>query len=130
MKRIAIEMIALFVAVTAIAGGVGLMSQSIKPGLELLKDSPFGNYLIPGLILAFIVGGSAFISFVMLVARHQRAYVVACMSGVILCGWILGEAAYIQTLHWLQPFYFLLGAVVISLTYKTAKRAVGNGVTI
>jgi len=47
-----------FVAFTAIGGGVTLATGMDKFPAEWLTGTPFRSYLIPGLILAVVVGGS------------------------------------------------------------------------
>lgn len=47
-----------FLGVTAVAGGAGLVSGGLAPEMIQLDGSPFGSYLIPGLVLPGIgIGG-------------------------------------------------------------------------
>ncbi|MFT5874053.1 MAG: hypothetical protein ACI8WT_003013 [Clostridium sp.] len=49
----------LFVGIGAIFGGLAAITNSNQPlgiSVEVLKNSPFSNYLIPGIILFTIIG--------------------------------------------------------------------------
>lgn len=111
--------ITLFNAVTAVFGGIGLIGGTIKPPLEWLDTTPFASYVLPGLILSVIVGGSALLAS-WAIARHASyAHDVAGVSGYIMMGWILGEIALIRQLHWLQALYLISGYAVASLAWST-----------
>jgi len=51
-----------FNAVTAIGGGIMLMTGGIEPPSVWLQNTVFASYFIPGLILAGVVGGSALLA--------------------------------------------------------------------
>jgi hypothetical protein len=71
-----------FLALTTVAGGIGLLTGAIAPGLELLQGSPFSSYTIPGLALAIIVGGSALIATILLVRRHRWGALACGVTGI------------------------------------------------
>ncbi len=63
-----------FVALTAVAGGIALavgMEASRFP-LSWLEGTPFETYVLPGIVLAAVVGGTAFVAMAE-VARGARA---------------------------------------------------------
>jgi hypothetical protein len=62
-----------FLAVTAIGGGVCLLSGLNAPPVEFLRGSPFHGYLVPGLALTVLVGGSAAVAFVLVLRRSRHA---------------------------------------------------------
>jgi hypothetical protein len=49
-----------FVALTALGGGIALATglEADRFPLDWLRGTPFRNYVIPGLILAGVVGGA------------------------------------------------------------------------
>ena len=58
---------------------------------QWLVGSPFANYVWPGLILAFVVGGSAAVA-ALSAWRQTRAWApAAIVAGLVLVGWIAGE---------------------------------------
>jgi len=57
--RIVLIILDAFLALTAFAGGIGLVTGVAAPPTEMLAGSPFTGYLIPALSLFVIVGGCA-----------------------------------------------------------------------
>jgi hypothetical protein len=108
-----------FLAVTAAAGGLGLLTGAISPGLELLAGSPFGSYTIPGLALLMVVGGSALAATILLIRRHPLGSLAAVLAGVMIMGFELVEVLVIGSdpglARNLQLFYFVLGLSVAGL---------------
>jgi hypothetical protein len=91
LERIAIEIVAALITVSAVSGGVGLIGGGIALPLEWLADTPFSSYIVPGVILALIVGGSALVAVALMLLRHTLAVPVALGAGCIQAGWIVGE---------------------------------------
>lgn len=60
--RIALVILEVFVALGAIAGGIGLLTGAIPASLEGLQGSPFADYTIPALSLMVIVGGGMLVA--------------------------------------------------------------------
>ncbi|HEV2237087.1 MAG TPA: hypothetical protein VGR57_10545 [Ktedonobacterales bacterium] len=56
--RIALVVVDLFVAVSAVAGAVGLIAGNMVP-LSVLRGTAFADFTIPALLLGIVVGGSA-----------------------------------------------------------------------
>jgi hypothetical protein len=54
--RIALVVLEVFVALGAVAGGIGLLTGAISVPLNALQGSPFVDYTIPALALMIIVG--------------------------------------------------------------------------
>jgi hypothetical protein len=117
VARVALAVIAAFVAVTAVGGGLALLTglEAERYPLEKLTGTPFATYTIPALLLTVVVGGSAALALAScLRARSYRAGRVAA-AGTILMGWILGEVAILRpaTWSWIELLYFALGAVLV-----------------
>lgn len=118
----------LFNAVTALIGGLGLIFGFIKPPSAWLPHVFFHSYVLPGLILFFIVGGSAVHGAVSLMRMTSFAYEIAGLSGLLMVAWIVGEILVIQQTNWLQFLYLLTGSVVVIAAsrftgIKSARRA-------
>jgi hypothetical protein len=104
--------VSLFNAVSAFGGGAGLVSGTLPVPVDLLRHTPFDSYVIPGLFLAVLIGGSALAGAVALLTRARGARLLSMAAGVIMIGWITGETMLIQGFSWLQGFYLLTGLVV------------------
>lgn len=77
--------------------------------LDWLKESPFRNYLIPGLVL-FSINGLGHVLGALATWRHKRyAGVTASGLGLFLMLWIIVQVRWIRLLSWLQPTYFIFG---------------------
>jgi hypothetical protein len=108
------------VAVTAFAGGAALIAGSVYPGAraaivppaEYLDGSPFASYLIPGLILACVLGGVHLLAFLMLLRRHRWSPFVSAVAGFDALIWIFVQMVIIP-FSVLQAVYFLAGLAEI-----------------
>jgi len=121
--RVALFIADLFVALTAIGGGIALLaglesSERVPP--EWLHGTPFGNYVIPGLILSVVVGGSAAIATFATYVSRSTGGAVSILAGVLLMGFIGVEVAILdQPTRWTgtEVVYFITGFVMILLGF-------------
>jgi len=108
-----------FLAVTAIAGGIGLLTGVIAAPLALLQGSPFGSYIIPGLALLVVVGGSALVATVLMIRRHALGTVLSGAAGAMIIGFEIVEVLVIGSepgvARNLQIFYFAFGLAMAAL---------------
>ncbi|HEX5417858.1 MAG TPA: hypothetical protein VFZ25_19545, partial [Chloroflexota bacterium] len=95
----------LFVGGMAIVGTVGLLGGFWSEGLTvaMLRGSPFTSYLIPALALFFLVGGSAFVAALLLLAHRQSGVLVSLLAGVVLVVFEVAEYLVIGLTMFLQP---------------------------
>ena len=120
--RVTLLAVEAFVAVTALAGGIALMlgalipdlSTAITPPAEYLEGSPFTSYLVPGLVLALVLGGVHAIAFVLLLRRRPSALLAAAVAGYAALIWIFVQMMVIP-FSFLQAVYFMAGAVELGL---------------
>lgn len=102
-----------FTGLTAIAGGVALITSPGSPEgppSALLEGTPFQSFLVPGLLLALVVGLGS-LAAAALEARHiEGSEVAVSIAGAGLMVWIITQLALIRTVSWLQLLYFLIGA--------------------
>lgn len=108
-----------FMGVTATVCGMLLI---VTDGLGVdrtdLAESPFESFLIPGLILTFIVGGSHLVASLLLLTTKSSAFSAALASGAILIGWIIVEAIMIPSGRTLQGLILLYGLVETGLSIR------------
>src|SRR5437763_1779022 len=97
IERIGIVVIALFIAVSAAGGAIGLVGGGLQFPPEWLDGSPFRSYVVPGLILGLVVGGSALFAGILAVRGQPLAVPAAVVAGVIQVGWIVGEVLLVGT---------------------------------
>jgi hypothetical protein len=132
VEHIVLIVLNTFLAVTAVAGGVGLLTGAMKPSLEPLRGSPFSSYTIPGLALLVMVGGSALVATVLLLRRHAWGVLASGVAGVIIMGFEIVEVLVIGSepglARNLQVFYFTLGLLIAGLA--TAMWMAEHGVSL
>lgn len=105
-----------FAAVSAVGGGIGVVATNgLGIPLAYLRTTPFSSYVIPGLILGMVVGGSALVATILVVLRHPWGDVVSFGAGAIMVGWIIGEILLLRQLTWLQGVYALNGLLMMGL---------------
>ncbi len=114
---ITLIVLTIFLALTAVAGCIQLIEGTYAPPVELLGGSPFRSFVIPGLALGVIVGGSAAFAAVLLIRKSKFAVLAANTAGVIIMFFEFVEVMIIgapeMTALVLQIFYFGLGALIV-----------------
>jgi hypothetical protein len=117
--RIVIAVLTSFIALTAIGGGVAILTGADPFPPAWLAGTPFTDYTIPALLLAIVVGGSALLA-ALLVLRPGRAGILATLAaGLIMAGYIVGEVLILKQTPpgptWIEIIYFGLGLTIFAL---------------
>jgi len=82
--RVVLIVLLFFLSVTAALGGIALMVNFYAPPVESLQGSIFPNFVIPGLALSVIVGGSALFAAILLLQKSKYALLFAATAGIII----------------------------------------------
>jgi hypothetical protein len=110
-----------FVAITAFICGLIMVSnpdgKAMGLDLALLKETPFKNFLLPGMFLT-IVGIVNLIAVFFNIKRHNTRYNWALAGGIMICGWIVVQMILIQMFFWLQFLYLAIGLLIILVAYE------------
>ena len=108
--------VSLFHALSAVGGGIGMvLADGLSMPKSLLADSPFSTFLLPGLILALVVGGTQTVASVRLLQRRQSALLWSAVAGFGMVIWIISEIGFIQALTWAQLIYVVSGLLQLLL---------------
>ncbi|MGD1148960.1 MAG: hypothetical protein ABR961_13535 [Thermoanaerobaculaceae bacterium] len=109
-----------FLGVSAVPGGIALLAGIDAPPVEQLKGSVFADYTIPGLSLLLIVGGSAVLATVLLIRKSRFAVLASIGAGlgvmvfefveVLVIGSPAGPARILQVL------YFGVGVALVAVS--------------
>ncbi|MCZ7567172.1 MAG: hypothetical protein M5U01_01045 [Ardenticatenaceae bacterium] len=116
--RVSLFIVDLFVALAAIGGGIALfagLESSDRVPPEWLHGTPFQSYVVPGLILAVIVGGSAAIATFATYESPSAGGAVSLLASVLLMGFIVVEVAILnQPSRWTgtEVVFFITGLVM------------------
>ena len=111
----------LLMGFTALFCGGLLMFNGLGMPRSVLDDSPFDTFLIPGITLALVVGGSLLLSARLIWHRHALARPASVLAGWILLGWIVIEALMVPAGRPLQVAIFLYAFVLINLAWSLAR---------
>lgn len=118
--RVSLLVIQALVVLTSAAGGLALMlgpgigSLGITPPLEYLEGSPFDSYLLPGLILLVVVGGTHLLAWLLLLRRQRWAPAASAVAGCGILVWIFVQMVVIP-FSVLQAVYFGTGLLELVL---------------
>jgi hypothetical protein len=120
--RIALMATESFAAVLAIGGGIAVATGADRFPAFWLVGTPFSNYMIPGLILAAVVGGSAAAGVVTTLRCPGTDAQVSLLAGMLLMGWIVGEILILKQSPpgptWTEIFYFAIGLLISVLALR------------
>ena len=109
----------ILVGVGAVISGVMLViapdGRFLQVPLEMLENSPFRNFLVPGLVLLLVNGVGNIISALLCLRMHKLAGFAGMFFGFGLIIWLFVQVSMIGGGHWLQYLYFALGIVVLLL---------------
>jgi len=112
--RILLAALLAFGALNAFAGGYYGMSGAPGIPVEWLAGSPFTSYIVPGLILFVVVGGTLLNAAVAVFGRSSDGPWAAYLAGAIVLGWIAVQVAIIGFVSWLQPITALAATAIIA----------------
>lgn len=102
------------IGLSAVYGGWAIINTDVmKFPPDLLKTTPFDSFIIPGLILAFIVGGTQFVAATLLWIKNKFMYEATAVAGFGLLIWMTTEIYMIPTHHPIQIVY--LGFAIMNL---------------
>lgn len=124
----------LFVAVGAFAGGGTMVVDSTGRTLdlprELLDNTPFASFLVPGIVLLILNGFIPAAVAIRAIRRRPVAGVGHLVVALVLGGWITAETALIGMSNWMQPAFLglamAIGALAVS-AYRRTPLSVGGG---
>lgn len=103
-----------FVGIGALAGGLAAITNPQKPlgvSVDALKNSPFSNYLIPGIILFTVIGLGNLFSAVMIRSRSRfQGYTSSVFSWALVI-WIVVQCIILNSIAYLHVIYFAIDLI-------------------
>lgn len=109
-------------AALAVSCGVVLMVNGMSMSRDVLANSPFTSFTLPGLILAVVVGGSQIVAALLAWHRHHASSIASLIAGGILAGWIAVEAVMVRDGRILQLIVFLWAVAIVALAWRHEHR--------
>lgn len=122
-RKILVVMLAIlasFLALSAIPGGVMLLAGLYSPPVEQLEGSIFRDFTIPGLSLLFLVGGTSAVAAVALFRKRRHAVLAAAAAGLAVIVFEFVEVLAIGSppgpARVMQIVYFCVGVCLIGVS--------------
>ncbi len=84
---------------------------------DMLKNTPFRDFLIPGIILFLVNGAGQIIAGVLTIRRHRLAGYFGAVFGFGMMIWIFVQVNTIGGGHILQYGYFTIGIIEAALAF-------------
>ncbi|MHC1748277.1 MAG: hypothetical protein AB9856_07795 [Cellulosilyticaceae bacterium] len=104
----------LLVGIGALAGGLAAITNPQQPlGMPVttLENSPFSNFLIPGIILFVVIGfGNLFSAMCLGLKMKFKEYI----SGIFACAliiWIIVQCIMLRGVVFLHVLFFMIGVI-------------------
>jgi hypothetical protein len=118
----------LFQGLSGVAGGIGLVidpsGKTIGLPIEWLQGSPFGNYLVPGIILLLVLGVVPLMAIYGLWTQQRWSWPLALFVAMALITWIGVEIIVVgyQPAPPLQLIYGVLAIGILTLVLLRSVR--------
>ena len=117
----------LLVLSTALLSGMAMVFEPDGDVLgfstDLLTDTPFSNFLIPGLLLATVFGGGYLIALLLILVESEQALNFTLLMGILLILWMAVQMMLVPYYTWLQGVYLVVGFFVFLLSYHLKGKA-------
>lgn len=103
-----------FVGIGAMAGGLAAITNPQEPlgvPVEILKYSPFNDFLIPGIILLAMIGiGNIFSALTIYLKSRYQGYISSVFSWALVI-WIVVQCIMLNSVVFLHILYFVIGLI-------------------
>lgn len=108
-----------FVGVGAVFGGLAAITNPKSPlgiPIEILKNSPFSNFFIPGIILFTIIGLGNIVSALMFRFKSRfQGYISSVFSWALVI-WIVVQCIMLNSIAPLHIIFFTIGSIEATLS--------------
>ena len=89
---------------------------------EWLDGSPFGDYVVPGLILGILVGGAHFVAAGALLRFSSHSDEIAGLAALVLMIWVAEETMFLGLVSVLQPIVLAYAVLLFYLALRMEPR--------
>lgn len=105
-----------FQVLSAVIGGIGVLAtDGLGMPASLLGDGPFDTFVLPGVILLIVVGGTQTVALGLLLMRRETALLWTAVAAFGMLIWIFVETGMVRGTSWLQVIYFSTGGAQLVL---------------
>lgn len=116
MRKLLI-LVLFFLGITAVIGGIELIrTNGMGMPQEWLSTTPFSSFLIPGLVLSLIIGGTSLLAILLLIRHHKYGLEASAIAGFGIQIWIFTQIYMVRHASFLQILYFATGILILIFT--------------
>lgn len=120
-------LLCLFTGLTAVFGGTQLLGwtppiASFRPPRSMLEYTPFHSFIVPGLLLFFVIGFSNLLAGIQVLRQDRWGEIAAGFAGGAVTIWIITEMVLLHSFEWLQGFYLGIGLATLAAAIGLWKR--------
>ena len=120
--KIIITFILFVVGITALLTGLAMMSSPdgnlVGLNFNILKSTPFKDFLIPGLLLFVLVGLVNILALFYQIIDNPKRFYWALTAGIITVIWVTSQYLIIGQLLQLDIAYFLASFILICIALQ------------
>lgn len=114
------------IGITATSSGLMMVSDPGGHALNLpasvLDNSPFNDFIIPGILLTIIGAINLFAVFYNM-QRHPNRYNWAMAGGILISGWIIIQIILVQHFYWLHYVFLVAGILIMLISLQLKGKA-------
>ena len=111
----------ILIGIGAVLAGLGFILEPDGSGLgmsvKLLKDSPFNDFLIPGITLLVVNGIFSLVVAYLVYIENRYAGNATIVLGIAMIIWISAQVYWIGWVSGLQPLLLVIGCIEMGLGY-------------
>ena len=101
---------------SAVYGGIGLLTGTIGMPDTWLEGTPFGSWLIPGISLIVVVAAPMLVAAGLEVRGSRHGPQASVVAGLLQIGWVGVELLVMHRYDPLQPIVLALGVLIVVAT--------------
>lgn len=115
LVRVSLVVLQTLMGLAAVASGPALVvTNGLGMPPEWMEGSPFGSYIVPGLVL-LAVGVVNMAGALAALRRHRWGGPLSATVGLLWVGWFAVQVTVVGLVSWQQPVYFLVGLLILAL---------------
>lgn len=103
---------------TAVIAGIYAVTGGANHPQAAGKESLFGSFVVPGILLALVVGATNLYAAVINIRRKPHRYDWAITGGVAIALWVMIQMMLTGSVNWLQMLYLTTGLLVVLIAFQ------------
>ena len=119
ITRVILIAVEVFVAVGAVFGGIGLITDTLGMQSDWLSGTGFSSWVWPGVFLLLAIAAPMTAAAIGEWSKQPWAYAISVTAGAVLIGWIVVQWLIIGKYFFLQPTMLAVGLLVLLLARLT-----------